>query len=169
MRGTGTESLVVVMKLLSWRWSEGATSGGLVRIQLGAPGGDADEGTTICPLQAGTAGCQVCSPDGSGMSREVHVPLCDQQRLARSAGDSPAGARARRSVAWMAGRRETGALKPIDDTTRGVVASHRAVTRVNAQVAPKVNGPGGRAPNCRAKAARGVAHWLRRHLAPAGW
>ena len=75
------------------------------------------------------------------MSREVHVPLCDQQRLARSAGDSPAGARARRSVAWMAGRRETGALKPIDDTTRGVVASHRAVTRVNAQVAPKVNGP----------------------------
>ena len=54
-------------------------------------------------------------------------------------------------------------------TARGVVASHRAVTRVNAQVAPKVNGPGGRAPNCRAKAARGVAHWLRRHLAPAGW
>ena len=75
MRGTGTESLVVVMKSLSWRWSEGATSGGLVRIQLGSPGGDADEGTTICHLQAGTAGCQVCSPDGSGMSREVHVPF----------------------------------------------------------------------------------------------
>ena len=55
MRGTGTESLVVVMKSLSWRWSEGATSGGLVRIQLGFPGGDADEGKTICHLQAGTA------------------------------------------------------------------------------------------------------------------
>ena len=78
MRGTGTESLVVVMKSLSWRWSEGATSGGLVRIQLGSPGGDADEGTTICHLQAGTAGCQVCSPDGSGMSREVHVPFYER-------------------------------------------------------------------------------------------
>ena len=78
MRGTGTESLVVVMKSLEWRWSEGATSGGLVRIQLGSPGGDADEGTTICPLQAGTAGCQVCSPDGSGMSREVHVPFYER-------------------------------------------------------------------------------------------
>ena len=74
MRGTGTESLVVVMKSRSWRWSEGATSGGLVRIQLGSPGGDADEGTTICHLQ----GCQVCSPDGSGMSREVHVPFYER-------------------------------------------------------------------------------------------
>ena len=78
MRGTGTESLVVVMKSLSWRWSEGATSGGLVRIQLGSPGGNADEGKTSCHLQAGTAGCQVCSPDGSGMSREVHVPFYER-------------------------------------------------------------------------------------------
>ena len=78
MRGTGAESLVVVMKSLSWRWSEGATSGGLVRIQLRSPGGDADEGNTICPLQAGTAACQVCSPDGSGMSREVHVPFYER-------------------------------------------------------------------------------------------
>ena len=78
MRGPGTESLVVVRKSLYWRWSEGATSGGLVRIQLGSPGGDADEGTTMCHLQAGTAGCQVCSPDGSGMSREVHVPFYER-------------------------------------------------------------------------------------------
>ena len=66
------------MKSLYWRWSAGATSGGLVRIQLGSPGGDADEGTTIGHLQAGTAGCQVCSPDGSGMSREVHVPFYER-------------------------------------------------------------------------------------------
>jgi len=32
-------------------------------------------------------------------------------------------------------------------------ASHRAVTKVNADVAPKVNGPEGRARNRRAKAA----------------
>ena len=48
------------------------------RTLRGSPGGDADEGTTICHLQAGTAGCQVCSPDGSGMSREVHVPFCER-------------------------------------------------------------------------------------------
>ena len=28
--------------------------------------------------KAGTAGCQVCSPDGSGMSREVHVPFYER-------------------------------------------------------------------------------------------
>ena len=41
----------IVMKARSWRWSEGATSGGLVRIQRGSPGGDADEGKTIYHLQ----------------------------------------------------------------------------------------------------------------------
>ena len=68
MRGTGAESLVVVMKSLSWRWSEGATSGGLVRVQLDCPGGDTDEDTTMCQPTGG-------SPDGSGMSREAHVPF----------------------------------------------------------------------------------------------
>ena len=58
-------------------------------------------------------------------------------RLARSAGDSPAEARARSLVAWMAGRRETDDLKPVDNAIFRMVASHRAVTKVNAQVAPK--------------------------------
>src|SRR5260370_15913740 len=40
------------------------------------------------------------------------VPKCVQRRLARSAGDSPAKAKARSLVAWMAGRRETNDLKP---------------------------------------------------------
>jgi hypothetical protein len=40
--------------------------------------------------------------------------LCVQERPLCSAGVSPAGARARGPVAWMAGPRETGALKPID-------------------------------------------------------
>ena len=52
--------------------------------------------------------------DGSGMSREAHVPLCVQQRLACSAGVSPARVRIRSPVAWMAGRRETEYLEPID-------------------------------------------------------
>jgi hypothetical protein len=48
------------------------------------------------------------------MRGNTHVRLCVQQRLARSAGDRPAGVTARSPVAWMAGRRETEFLKPID-------------------------------------------------------
>ena len=81
------------------------------------------------------------------------VRLCVQQRLACSAGDSPAGVRVRSPVAWIAGWRETKTLKPIDEAFRGKVASHQAVTRVNAEVAPKVNSLEGRARNRRAKAA----------------
>ncbi len=51
-----------------------------------------------------------------------------QSRLACSAGDSPAGARIRSPVAWIAGRRETKFLKPIDRVSLGEIASHRAVT-----------------------------------------
>ena len=63
--------------------------------------------------------------------------VCVQRRQTCSAGGSPTGARARRPVAWMAGRRETKALKPIDEAIRRMGASHRAVTGVNAEVASK--------------------------------
>jgi len=46
--------------------------------------------------------------------QDAQVRWCVQQRLARSAGDSPAKVKARSPVAWMAGRRETNDLKPID-------------------------------------------------------
>jgi hypothetical protein len=52
--------------------------------------------------------------DRSRMNREVHVRMRVQLRLACSAGVSPAGVRIRSPVAWMAGRRETEYLKPID-------------------------------------------------------
>jgi hypothetical protein len=87
------------------------------------------------------------------MSREVHVRLCVQRRLACSAGDSPAGVAIRSPVAWIAGRRETDDLKPIDRPSYREGASHRAVTKVNADVASKVSRPEGRACNRRAKAA----------------
>ena len=63
--------------------------------------------------------------------------LCVQRRSARSAGGNPAGARARGSVARMAERRETESLKPIDTALFGRAASHRAATKVNAEVASK--------------------------------
>ena len=71
--------------------------------------------------------------------------MCVQRRLVCSAGDSPAGVKARSPVVWIAGWRETNTLKPIDKATERVVASHRAVTKVNAEVASKVTNPGGRA------------------------
>src|SRR5262245_3030170 len=54
-------------------------------------------------------------------------------------------------------------------TTIRVAASHRAVTNVNAQVAPKVIAPEAEPATVRAKAARAAACWLARTLAPAGW
>jgi len=50
----------------------------------------------------------------SRMNREVHVRMCVQVRLVCSAGVSPARVRIRSPVAWMADRRVTEYLKPID-------------------------------------------------------
>jgi hypothetical protein len=91
--------------------------------------------------------------NGSRMTRECHVRLCVQRKLACSAGDRPAGAKVRSSVARIAGWRETKTLKPIDRCSFGEYASHRAVMKVNVNVASKVRSPEGRACNCRAKAA----------------
>ena len=79
--------------------------------------------------------------------------LCVQRRLVCSAGVSPAGVKVRSPVVWIAGWRETKTLKPIDKATERVVASHRAVTKVNAEIASKVRNPGGRAHNRSAKTA----------------
>ena len=84
---------------------------------------------------------------------EIGTPGCaSSERLACSAGDSPAGVRIRSPVAWIAGKRETEFLKPIDKVSLGEIASHRAVTRVNAQVASTMYSEG-RARNPGAKAA----------------
>ena len=52
----------------------------------------------------------------------LHVRLCVQLRLVCSAGVSPARVKVRSSVAWMAGWRETKALKPIDKAIYRVVS-----------------------------------------------
>src|SRR5271166_2871861 len=85
-----------------------------------------------------------------------HVRLCVQRRLACSAGERPAGARIRGPVVWIAGWRETKTLKPIDNVSLGETTSHRAVMKVNANVASKMSSPEGRARNRRAKAAWGA-------------
>ena len=64
----------------------------------------------------------------------------------------------------MAGWRETNILKPIDNITERVMASGQAVTKVNAEVASKVQKSEGRAFNRRAKAAWIPESWLTRVL-----
>ena len=82
------------------------------------------------------------------------------ERLARSAGGSPARATARSPVAWIAGSREIEDLKPIDNPIGRMGASHRAATEVNADVASKERSPEG--PTCET----GVkAAWERHTLA----
>jgi hypothetical protein len=56
-------------------------------------------------------------------------------------------AKARSHIAWMAGWRETNIPKPIDSVIERMTASCQAVTKVNAEVAPKVRSPEGRAFN----------------------
>lgn len=87
------------------------------------------------------------------MSREVHVRLCVQRRLACSVGVSLTGVTVRSPVVWIAGWRETKILKPIDKVSLGEITSRRAVTTVNANVASKVSKSESRARSRRAKAA----------------
>ena len=101
-------------------------------------------------------GKPVCEPHDSTGEPGVgnrHAGLCVQRRLVCSAGDSPAGVRIRSPVAWIAGRRETEFLKPIDKVSLGEIASYRAATQVNALVASRVPYSEGRARNPEAKAA----------------
>ncbi|OGO18190.1 MAG: hypothetical protein A2Z14_19035 [Chloroflexi bacterium RBG_16_48_8] len=56
-----------------------------------------------------------------------HAGMCVQIRLVCSAGVSPAGAKARSPVVWIAGGRETEILKPIDKAILGMAASHQAI------------------------------------------
>jgi hypothetical protein len=60
--------------------------------------------------------------DGSRMSREVHVRLCDQKMQVWTVGDRPTEVKVRSLVAWIAGRREIEFPKPI--------TAHEAVSRV---------------------------------------
>lgn len=75
--------------------------------------------------------------------------VCVQLRLACSAGDRPAGVEVRSSVAWIAGWRETKTLKPIDVRLLGGRASHRAVMKMNVDVASKIIDPKAEPSLCR--------------------
>ncbi len=79
--------------------------------------------------EIGTSGC--VSSEGWCVQQETNLP----------------GQKVRRPVVWIAGWRATKTLKPIDKVSLGEITSHRAVTKVNAQVASKMSGSEGRACN----------------------
>ena len=74
-----------------------------------------------CRCASGSSRCRIgCHHVEWGISR--FIPSCVQRRLTRSPGVSPAWVRAGGPVAWMAGRRETDALKPSDTAIFGMVS-----------------------------------------------
>jgi hypothetical protein len=92
------------------------------------------------------------------MPGNSHVRLCVQQRLVCSVGGKPTGAKARSPVAWIAEGRETELLESIDEVIHGMAASCQAVAEANAQVAPKVRSPGGRARNRKGEGCMGESN-----------
>ena len=85
-----------------------------------------------------------------------------------SVGASPTGVRARRPVAWMAGRRETEALKPIDDAIGRMASEWPGRNVSERRGSPESACPGGRVFAFRAKAAGTAAVWLMRRRPSGG-
>jgi len=81
--------------------------------------------------------------------RQSSTLRVSRERQVRLAGASPAGARARRPVAWIAGWRETETLKPIDKAIERMVSEspgRNASERELAPKDPKPRRPSGRLP-----------------------
>ena len=82
-------------------------------------------------------------PDEGKLSRPVVRPakagVFSRRKTYQGKSQSP--------VARRAGGRETNLLKSLDSLIFGMGASFQAVAQANAQVAPKVSSPGGRACN----------------------
>src|SRR5215467_13484935 len=100
--------------------------------------------------RASNKGVRSCPRAGCGKSA---CPVVCPVKASMFSRREPAGATVRRPVVWIAGWRATKTLKPIDKISLGEITSHRAVTKVNANVASKMSGPEGRACIRRAKAA----------------
>src|SRR3989441_7581581 len=125
--------------------------------------GERRTGNPFAPFEAAGAG------DGPMRApRQSSTLRVSRERQVRLAGASPAGARARRPVAWIAGRRETETLKPIDKAIERMVSESPGRNASERELAPKDPNPGGRAVDHSAKATRADAVWLTRRRAPAG-
>jgi hypothetical protein len=95
---------------------------------------------------------------------ELQELACVQSNADVFSGDSPAGARASSPIAWMAGRRVTDVLEPIDNPLARRVSECPGRNGSERTGSPKLTSPGGRAFANYAKAAGAVARWLARLL-----
>ena len=86
--------------------------------------------------------------------RVASVVVCPAKAGVFSRRETSQG-KSQRPVARRAGGRETNFLKPLDHTICGMVASFQAVAQANAQVAPKVSSPRGRACNRKGEGSMG--------------
>jgi hypothetical protein len=103
---------------------------------------------------------------GSG---QIARPVVRPVKAGAFSGSQSHRGKSQRPVAWMAGRRETDDLKPIDKAVLGTVSEspgRSASERIGGLDRRRT---GGRALYWLAKAARHVADWLTRRVAPAGW
>ena len=108
-------------------------------------------------------------PELTALSGSISAPesVCPGRQTC-SVGRRPTGARARRPVAWMAERRETEVLKPIDEAV-GWTASEWPGRNVSERKgSPESANLGGRACAFRAKAVGTVAVWLTRQFPSGG-
>jgi hypothetical protein len=83
-------------------------------------------------------------------------------------GGRPTGTRARRPVAWMAGRKETEPLEPIDEAITRMVSELPGRNVSERRGSLESARSGGRAFSFCAKAAGSVAVWLTRRLPSGG-
>jgi hypothetical protein len=81
------------------------------------------------------------------MMRQVSCPDVCPGKAGVFSRREPYQGKSQSPVARRAGGRETNLLKPLDSLICGMRASFQAVAQANAQVAPKVSSPRGRACN----------------------
>src|SRR5207247_2154630 len=106
------------------------------------------------------------APEVGALLRQALACVQKGRRVQRES--VPAGARARRPVAWMAGRRETEALEPIDEAIKRMVSESPGCNVSERVGSPDIASPGGRAHAKGAKAAGTVAVWLTRRIPSGG-
>ena len=134
-----------------------ANVGGLVPLVLPSPQGH----RLLCSIVQ-PAGCMTA--DGSftrplrclsRMKGNFHVRLCVQRKAGVFSRRETYQGKSQSPVARRAGGRETNLLKPLDSLIYGMRASFQAVAQANAEVAPKVSSPRGRACNRKGEGSMG--------------
>ena len=76
------------------------------------------------------------------MYGDVQVRLARPAKVSAFSGENPTEAKDRTLVAWMAERRETDALKPIDGSCLGQRSESAGRNASECEVASKPNAPG---------------------------